>query len=193
MIPNWQEKFKISWKDSRMTRRRPRHERGPPSVWRRRTEIRLADMHDEPQLLDMFMEMHSEQPLHPYSLPLVSAMFRLAIMPGPERQGIIGVIGDRHRIVAGIFLVMDRIWYSEDWHLLEFFNYVRPEARKSTYAKDLIAYAKECSDEIGLDLTIGVFSSIRTEAKCRLYDEQLERMGAFFRHVPKKKALASAA
>jgi len=172
-----------------MTRRRPHPLRPSTGLvkWERKTPVRMADQWDEPQLLDMWQQMHAEQPYHPSDISKVSAMFRLAIMPTDDRRGIIGVIGERHHLVAAIFLMLDPIWYSQDWHLIEYFNYVRPEARKSTYARDLIAYGIECSESIGIDLTMGVFSNIRTEAKCRLYDRQLERMGAFYRHVPTSK------
>ena len=172
-----------------MTRRHPRIVRTQtaPVKWDRKTPIRMADLWDEPQLLDMWHQMHAEQPYHPSDISKVSAMFRLAIAPIPERRGIIGVIGERHHLVGGLFLMLEPVWYSQEFYLRELFNYVRPEARKSTYAKDLIAYGIECSEATGMELEVGVFSNIRTEAKCRLYDRFLERMGAFYRYVPTSK------
>jgi GNAT superfamily N-acetyltransferase len=149
-----------------------------------RLPIRLADEQDELGILDMFKMMHAEQPYHPLNLGKVAAMVRLAIRPGSERRGLLGIIGDRHDLKAGIFMLIDPIWYSDDWQLLEFFNFVRPEYRRLGFAQDLIAYAKRCSDQIGLDLTVGVFSNIRTEAKIRLYRRWLPPMGAFFCYAP---------
>lgn len=149
-----------------------------------RMPIRLADEHDELAILEMCRLMHQEQPYHPLDLGKVAAMIRLAIQPGPERRGILGVIGGRGDLKGAIFLMIEPIWYSTDWQLLEFFNYVRPDYRRMGFAADLIAYAKRCSDQIGIDLTVGVFSNQRTEAKCRLYRRWLPQMGAFFCYAP---------
>jgi GNAT superfamily N-acetyltransferase len=149
-----------------------------------RTPIRLADDDDELGILDMCKMMWSEHPYHPLDLGKVSAMIRLATHQGPERRGILGVIGPRHAIKAGIFLMIEPIWYSQSWQLLEFFNYVRPEHRRMGFAADLIAYAKQCADQINIDLTVGVFSNIRTEAKCRLYRRWLPKMGEFYCYAP---------
>jgi GNAT superfamily N-acetyltransferase len=149
-----------------------------------RQPIRLADDDDELGILEMCKMMHREQPYHPLNIGKVAALVRLAIHQGPERRGILGVIGERDHLKAAIFLLIEPIWYSDDWQLLEFFNYVRPEYRRQAYAQDLIAYAKRCSDQIGLDLTVGVFSNIRTAAKIRLYRRWLPPMGAFFCYAP---------
>jgi GNAT superfamily N-acetyltransferase len=149
-----------------------------------RTPIRLADEHDELGVLEMCRLMHAEQPYHPLNIGKVAAMVRLAIRQGPERRGILGVIGDRGELKGGIFLLIDPIWYSDDWQLLEFFNFVRPEYRRLGFANDLLSYAKQCSDHIGLDLTVGVFSTVRTQAKIRLYRRWFPQVGAFFLHAP---------
>ena len=63
---------------------------------------------------------------------------------------------------------------------IELFNFVRTEHRKSDYAARLIAYAKMCSDKMGLPLMMGILSNHRTEQKIRLYERQLEKAGAYF-------------
>jgi GNAT superfamily N-acetyltransferase len=145
------------------------------------TEIRLADEHDEFEIFKLCSMMHSEQPYHPLEWDRVVPMVRLATS---RTRGIIGVIGERHDLKAAIFLLLDQIWYSNDWQLLEFFNYVRPEARRSSYARDLIKYAKTCADSLNVDLTVGVFSNIRTDQKCRLYGRLIPKMGEFFSYSP---------
>jgi GNAT superfamily N-acetyltransferase len=149
-----------------------------------RLPIRLADEHDEMAILDMCIAMWREQPYHQINMSKVAAMVRLAIQPGPHRRGILGVIGDRHDLKGGIFMLIDPIWYSDEWQLLEFFNFVRPEYRRMGFAQDLIGYAKQCSNELGIDLTVGVFSTVRTEAKCRLYRRWLPKIGEFFCYSP---------
>ena len=101
-----------------------------------RIPIRLADDDDELGILDMCRLMHREQPYHSLNIGKVAAMIRLAIHQGPERRGILGVIGERHNLKAGIFLLIEPIWYSDDWHLLEFFNYVKPEYRRLGFATE---------------------------------------------------------
>lgn len=152
-----------------------------------RVPIRLADEHDELAILDLCRSMWEEQPYHPLNLAKVAAHVRLAIRPGPDRRGILGVIGDRGDLKGAIFLLIDPIWWSDDWQLLEHFNYVRPEYRRMGFAQDLIAYAKSCSDQLGIDLTVGVFSTVRTEAKIRLYRRWIPQVGAFFMHVPPQR------
>lgn len=156
-----------------------------------RTPIRLADEHDEFGILELCKMMHAEIAFHPLNISKVAAMVRLAIRPGPERRGILGVVGERHDLKAGIFLLIEPIWYSDEWHLVEFFNYVRPEYRRMGFANDLVAYAKSCSDQINLDLFIGVMNNVRTEAKCRLYRRWIPKAGEFFYYAPpNRKPLA---
>jgi GNAT superfamily N-acetyltransferase len=151
------------------------------------SEIRLADIHDEFEIFKLCSMMHAEQPYHPLDWDKVIPMIRLATT---RERGIIGVVGDRYDLKAAIFLLLEPIWYSSDWQLLEFFNYVRPDARRSNIAKELIAYARSCADRLGVDFTCGVFSNIRTEAKCRLYRRMLPKMGEFFCYSPAPRIAA---
>jgi len=149
-----------------------------------RVPVRLATDEDELGVIELFKMMHAEQPYHRMSLPKVAAMIRLATHQGPERRGIIGVIGPAHDLKAGVFLLMEQPWYSEEWFLAEYFTYVRLEYRRFSFAGDLIGYAKACSNSLNMDLSVGVFSNIRTEAKCRLYRRWMPKIGEFFLHVP---------
>jgi len=49
-----------------------------------------------------------------------------------------------------------------------------------------MAFAKHVSESLNLDLTIGVLSNARTEAKVRLYQRQFPQKGAFFVYSPAK-------
>ena len=61
------------------------------------------------------------------------------------------------------------------------FNFVRPDERKTDYAKRMIAFAKRCSDNVKLPLVIGVLTNERMEGKVRLYRRNLGYpAGAFF-------------
>lgn len=98
---------------------------------------------------------------------------------------IIGTVG-RDRIEGIIMLLISQFWYTDDWCLEETMNYVLPEYRRSTHAKDMISFAKRCSDEIGIPLVIGVVSNERTKAKIELYRRQLgDPCGGYFLYAKK--------
>jgi len=102
---------------------------------------------------------------------------------GDERH-IIGLVG-KDRIEGMIMLLIAQFWYTEDWCLEEIMNYVLPDYRRSTHAKDMISFAKRCSNEIGIPLVIGVVANERTKAKIELYRRQLgDPVGGYFIHKP---------
>jgi len=103
-------------------------------------------------------------------------------------RGIIGTIGEPHDIRAAIFMSIEpAFWYSDSFVLQEHFNYVRPDARRSTFATDLLAYGRQCADELGIDFVCGVLSTERTEAKCRLYRRVMPKIGEYYQYRPEKK------
>jgi hypothetical protein len=71
-------------------------------------------------------------------------------------------------------------------------NYVRPDSRKSNYAKQMIGFAKKCADETGLILAIGIISEKKLEAKRRLYERMLPLSGYWFIYKPPSFAIAAA-
>lgn len=147
------------------------------------TAVRIATLEDEMGLLNLCQLMHVEQGAHPLNWQKVIPMIRRATT---RNAAMAGVIGDPDDIKAGILLLLDPIWYSDDFQLLELFAFVREDSRRSDYAKRLIAFGKQAADELQIDLTIGIYSNIRTEAKCRLYERQLDKAGYFFIHHPKR-------
>jgi hypothetical protein len=95
-------------------------------------------------------------------------------------EGVIGLIR-RSEIEAIMVLNISQFWYSSDYCLEEMLNFVRPQYRRSTNAKDMIQFAKRCSEEIGIPLVIGVTSNERTKPKIELYKRQLgESCGGYF-------------
>ena len=140
-------------------------------------------MSDMEQLMDMAKEFHRENvATYAVSEEKVRKFMELALS---GRGGIIGVIGDQGALEAAIYLLISTHWYSDAWHLEELINFVRPAFRKSNNAKELIAFAKRCADELEIPLAIGVISNIRTAAKIRLYERQLAKpAGAFFVYTP---------
>jgi len=99
-----------------------------------------------------------------------------------QNGGIIGVIYDHdNKLVEGVIgLRLDKFWFSDQWFIKDIFMYVHPEFRRSTRAKCLIAFAKDCAKKMNIPLLMGIMSNIRTEAKAKLYERQMNRAGSFF-------------
>ena len=166
------------------------HNDRPPKPPKDLSHIRLAGEADEMQIFLLFSLMHAEVGIHPLSFPKVATKIRLATQ---RQSGIIGVIGEPHDIKAALLMVIDPVWYSDDFMLQEYFNYVRPDARRSTYAQDLLAYGRYCADALHIPLTCAVTSKPRTEAKCRLYRRMIPKIGEFFQYRPEPQAIEMAA
>ena len=149
-------------------------------------DVRVATPADANAIFDLMTLAHEENAEHDLSEAKVKFRIDLAV----NRRGcLMGVIGDCGGPLKGyVYLILDEIWYSNAAQILELSNFVHPDHRRSTYAKQLIDFAKKCSDGLGIDLTIGVFSNSRTEAKIRLYQRQVKPVGAFFCHKPDRSA-----
>lgn len=152
--------------------------------------VRRATPDDKPELWRLLRLLWSENALFPISNEKVDYYLDRLLNPveipsydqGP--RGVIGVIGRQGALEGMIILIIGTQWYSCEWSLDELSNFVDPEHRRSNHAKELISYAKNASDELGVRLVIGVLSTIRTAAKVRLYEQQLQAAGAFFIHPP---------
>lgn len=140
-------------------------------------DVRLAVPADRDAILRLTVELHGENGLMPISPQKVE---RVIDRYFARENAVIGVIGEVGDPVAAIYLGVDQLNYTDDWLLVEQFNFVKPEHRRSTYARQLIAYAKGVADQMHLPLMIGILSNHRTEAKMRLYDQMLERAGGYF-------------
>jgi hypothetical protein len=145
--------------------------------------VQMAQPSDEQPIYDLLLMLHAENGLVPMSEPKV----RTAIQQATAKQGgIIGVVHGPHHIEALTGLFMEQFWYSESWLLMERWNFVHPDHRRTTHAKRLIEFDKWCSDQIGIPLLTGVITNERTEAKVRLYRRQLPYVGGFFLHMNAK-------
>lgn len=140
-------------------------------------DVRLAVIEDRPGIVALTNELHGENGLFRIAPAKVERMLDRFY----NREGaVIGVIGEIGAPVATIYLGIDQLVYTDDWALVEQWNFTHPEHRRSNYARQLIAYAKKVSDGMRLPLMIGILSNKRTEAKVRLYEQMLEKAGAYF-------------
>jgi GNAT superfamily N-acetyltransferase len=152
-------------------------------------EIRIATPDDFQEIFRISCLLHKENGMHEFSEEKV----RNLIWRGVNRDNsIIGVIGSHSDIKAMLYLVIDPVYYSEQCQLVELWNFVRADCRKSDFAKRMIQFAKRCADETGLHLTIGVISDERLEAKERLYARLLPKGGAFYVYRGKGSGNSSA-
>jgi hypothetical protein len=139
--------------------------------------VRKAILADKSQIMDMCEENHRDNGQFALDPTKVEAMIDRAFNGG---GAIIGVVG-KNQIEGMMVLLISQFWYTSDWCLEEIQNFVRPQFRKSTHAKDMINFGVRCSDELGIPLVIGVVSNERTRAKLELYRRQLgEPVGGYF-------------
>lgn len=140
--------------------------------------VRLPQDWEFEAVVKICKELHHENGIFPLSEPKL----REALKKGFDRTGgIIGVIGKPGEIESIIVMVLSTFWYTEESHVEELFSYVRPRYRRSDNAKRMIEWAKGMADGLGLRLFIGVVSSVRTQAKLRLYRRQLgDPVGGYF-------------
>lgn len=145
-------------------------------------QVRKAKPRDRDTILKICAQNHAENGQFSLAMPKVEGMIDKALT---DQGAIIGTVG-RDRIEGIIILLIAQFWYTEDWCLEEIMNFVLPDHRRSTHAKDMIAFAKRCSEEIGIPLVIGVVANERTKAKIELYRRQLgEPVGGYFIYPPK--------
>lgn len=145
-------------------------------------DVRLAEPEDFPSLMELCKQACTEESPYTFCEEKVYWMLRRHF---DKQGGVIAVIGEKGEPLKGyLFMIVDGIWFSLDSQLLELSLYIHPDHRKSSYAKQLMAFSKQASDGLQLNLTIGVFSTVRTDAKVRLYKRQFTPVGAFFKYTP---------
>ena len=146
--------------------------------------IRIATPDDYQELMRICYLLWLDNGQHPWSEEKAKEF----IWRGCHRDNaIVGVIGSSSDIKAVIYLEVMPVYYSDDVQLYEKFAFVRPDSRKSDFAKRLIYFARRCADETGIDLLIGIISDVKLEAKKRLYHRHLPEGGAWFCYHGKAK------
>lgn len=140
--------------------------------------IRLAEKRDEQEIFDLLKLLALENALFNVNDDKVRETIQIAT---DQKNGMIGIIEQDGHVVGSVGLFIHGYWYTDDWHLQEYWNFVHPEYRRSNYAKNLIDFAKWVNENMGLILNMGIISTERTEAKVRLYGRSgLTSVGATF-------------
>ncbi len=157
--------------------------------------VRIAGVADKEEVFRLFRQAHQENGIMPYDLSRVDWWIMRMLMPesipawdtGP--RGVIGVIGEPDHIEGAAFLVIGHIWYATKPHIEELAIYVDPQYRRPIkgrigHHRALIEWMKEQSVMTGLPLFSGIMTTHRTEAKVKLYERMLPKVGAVFRFDP---------
>ena len=139
--------------------------------------VKLALPSDEGPLMELLRQMWKENGLASLDEDRVRHFLHRGIA---RDKAIIGVIRGPDTIEASVGLFVGTWWYSTENHIEDLFSYVATPYRRSTHAKSLIEFAKNCSMQLGMPLLMGVLSSDRTAAKVKLYERMLPKLGALF-------------
>lgn len=139
--------------------------------------VEIAKPCHEQEIFDMLILLWEENALFPRDDDMVMHNIRRAT---EGKGGIIGMIRIEGKIVGIIGMFLDSYWYSSTLYLSEYWNFVHPDYRRSEYAKNLIQFAKNCNENLGVMLIAGVLSTRRTAAKSRLLGRQLIPVGQLF-------------
>jgi GNAT superfamily N-acetyltransferase len=144
--------------------------------------VRLATKRDESEIFALLCLLHAENA--PFSMNRDKVM--LGIQYATERKGgIIFVIDEGPRVVATMGMCVAQDWYTDDEYLLERWNFVHPDYRRSDYARKLLEqgkWAHEWFKSKGkiMPFFCGINSLLRTEAKIRMYARHMPLIGAYF-------------
>lgn len=155
--------------------------------------VRRATPEDHDDIWRLFLMAHEENGIFKLAPEKVEFFLQRALNPnlipkhdtGP--RGEIRVIGPVGKLEAICFVLIGSFWYSNDNHLEELIVYVDPERRHSLHAQAMITWMKKAADELDIPLFTGIMSTVRMEAKVRMYQRQLPKIGAFF-FYPMSKA-----
>jgi GNAT superfamily N-acetyltransferase len=153
----------------------------PSSEQQPERPIRIAGAEDRPCLIDLCCWLHAESGAHRLSLPKIARLIDRGLA---RDRSIMPVIGEPGDIRAMMLLIVDEVYYSDEFWLAELWNYVRPDSRRSAYGRQLLRFAMECADRSGLDLVVNVVSDARLDAKLRMYERCLGAAGAVFIYRP---------
>src|SRR5262245_36147079 len=144
--------------------------------------VRLATKADEGEIFGLLIMLHAENGLFSMNRDKVIQGIQWAT---DRKGGIIYVIDEGPRVVATLGMIIACDWYSDDEYLLERWNFVHPDYRRSDYGRKLLEQSKWSSDWFRaqgkvMPFFCGINSFHRTEAKIRMYARHFPCIGAYF-------------
>jgi GNAT superfamily N-acetyltransferase len=145
-------------------------------------EIRIADAGDRSCVIELCRRLREEGGAPPLAIPEVE---RLVDRGLARERAVLPVIGERDDLRAMMLLIVDEIYYPDDYWLAEIWNYVRPDSRISAYGRQLLRFAIECADRSGLELSASIVANDRLDGKLRMYERFLGAPRCVFAYRPK--------
>ncbi len=140
--------------------------------------VRIATPRDEDEVVAMTKRLHAENGMFKYDDDKVRTLLRRCFSGD---KVIVGVIGEPGKIEASTCLGIGDFYYTGDWHLEEFWNFVDAEYRRSKNADALIEFGKSCADKMGIPFFTGIITAKQMMPKVRLYRRRLgPPVGAYF-------------
>jgi hypothetical protein len=146
--------------------------------------VRIAIGTDTMPIYNLLLGLYAENAM--FRLSKQRALETIRCMTYPEygkrrgRWGICGVIDGPNGIEASIGMELMTWWYTDDFHLMEDWNFVHPDHRKSNHVNDLIDFAKWAAEQLKVPGQLGIITNDRTAAKVRLYRRRIPQVGAYF-------------
>lgn len=139
------------------------------------TIVRMAEPADEDSLVSFLKSIADDLP---FEIDEDEAREQIHIVLNPNGKipplpTIIGVVGNVGDVEASMGLMLQKFVCSKSWYLGDLWCGVRPDKRKSSVHKDLLIWANGVSKKMGIPLVTGVFSTVRTAAKIKLYERRL--------------------
>ena len=152
--------------------------------------VRFATAADTESIIACLRTMHDENGLFTLSEGKIRNIIECALTPSDgAMRPIIGVIGEPGNIEATICLMLTQLYYTDEWHLGDMWNFIRPDCRKKNLIDSLLDFGAACSEKSGYPFMSAVVSNKRTEAKVRIYRRHFgEPLGAFFLYRPTARA-----
>lgn len=166
-----------------MSKHNRRRQKPVAPVPPREAPIRVATPEDRDGIMALLRLMHAENGLAPLDEAKVGAALAQAL---DKRLAMAGVIGEPDALEATVGLFVCEMWYSAALHLEDRWNFVHPDHRAgTTHATNLIGFAKQSAQRMGIPLLMGITSANRTAGKVRLYERQMgDAIGALFWRAP---------
>ena len=142
--------------------------------------VRPATTDDKQKIYDLLMFLYAENAPFKMNESKVREMIRRG---ADDKDVIIAVVDAPDGTIAGsVGACFEQWWHTDDWHIGEMWNFVHPNHRHSTHAKDLITYMKWVAEQMNMSLHMGIITGTKMEAKIRLYRRQIQPVGALFIH-----------
>lgn len=148
--------------------------------------VRLAMPPDSDEIIELLKIRNAEERRGTMDIDKVMD----AVAAGICRRGaLIGVIRGASRIVASIGLYLDREWDSAVPLVKSRWDFVHPEhRRKTTYARDLITFAKYAAGEMGCPLEMVQTENPDTVEKVKMVGRQMPLGAKIFIVMPRLHA-----